>query len=136
MGATWSPRMKKLTKYTTSWPKMMANWFQLTSMPRILEGAISPMYMGHTAEASPTPIPPMTRYRLKTMSSVMSGLPSGRIIVSGHMEPQAEMKNITPAKIRLFLRPHWEASMPEMPEPMIQPIRALLLVKPCQKSVY
>ena len=40
---------------------MMANWFQLTSMPRMLLGATSPMYMGQMAEAMPTPMPPNTR---------------------------------------------------------------------------
>ena len=46
------------------------------------------------------------------------------------------MKNITPAKISERLRPQLEASTPESAEPMIQPIKALELVNPCQKSVY
>ena len=40
---------------------MMANWFQLTNVPRMLLGAISAMYMGQMAEANPTPMPPNTR---------------------------------------------------------------------------
>ena len=60
-GAMWSPRITRLTKYTTSWPKIIANWFQETSMPRFLVGAISAMYIGQMAEAMPTPMPPSTR---------------------------------------------------------------------------
>ena len=60
-GCMWSPRMKKLTKYTTNWPKMMANWFQDTSIPLMLDGATSPIYIGQIAEARPTPTPPITR---------------------------------------------------------------------------
>ena len=69
------------------------------------------------------------------MSSVRLGSPLANTIVSGHIEPQAEMKNMIPAKMRDFLRPQLEASRPEMPEPMMQPMRALELVNPCQKSV-
>ena len=46
------------------------------------------------------------------------------------------MKNITPAKMSVRLRPQLEANSPDNAEPMIQPIRALELVNPCQKSVY
>ena len=42
-------------------PKMMANWLHETSVPRIFAGEISAMYIGQTAEASPTPMPPMMR---------------------------------------------------------------------------
>ena len=55
--------------------QIMANWLQDTSVPRILEGAISAMYIGHTAEARPTPIPPNTRYKLNAMSNSMFGSP-------------------------------------------------------------
>ncbi len=74
-GAIWSPRIMKFTKYTTSWPKMMANWFHETRVPRMLLGAISAMYIGHMAEASPTPIPPSTLYRLKATRSGKEGCP-------------------------------------------------------------
>ena len=40
---------------------MIANWFHDTNMPRFFIGATSPIYMGQMAEASPTPMPPMTR---------------------------------------------------------------------------
>ena len=61
IGFSCEPNIKKLTKYTTNCPKMMANWFQLTSWPRLLAGDISPMYIGQMALASPTPTPPMIR---------------------------------------------------------------------------
>ena len=63
------------------------------------------------------------------------GSPLAKTIVSGHIEPHAEMKNITPAKISERLRPQLEANIPEIAEPMIQPTKALELVNPCQKSV-
>ena len=65
----------------------------------------------------------------------MLGSPLASTIDSGNIEPHAEMKNITPAKISERLRPQLEANTPERAEPMIQPTRALELVKPCQKSV-
>ena len=63
------------------------------------------------------------------------GSPLAKTIVSGHIEPHAEMKNITPAKMSERLRPQLEAKRPEIAEPMIQPTKALELVNPCQKSV-
>ena len=69
------------------------------------------------------------------MRSVRLGSPFGNTKDSGHIDPHAEMKNITPAKISERLRPQLEASTPESAEPMIQPIRALEEVNPCQKSV-
>ena len=73
---------------------------------------------------------------LNTTSSVKVGLPCGSTIVSGYIEPHADTKNITPANISERLRPQRVASTPEMAEPMMQPMSALELVKPCQKSVY
>ena len=57
-------------------------------------------------------------------------------MLSGHMDPHAEMKNMIPARISVRLRPRPVASTPESAEPMMQPMSALELVNPCQKSVY
>ena len=46
------------------------------------------------------------------------------------------MKNSKPAIISERLRPKLVAKKPDRAEPMIQPIRALAEVKPCQVSVY
>ena len=38
-------------------PKMMANWFHATRLPRTFAGAISAIYIGESMDASPTPMP-------------------------------------------------------------------------------
>ena len=115
---------------------MIANWFQLTSIPLMLLGATSPMYIGQIAEAMPTPIPPSTLNRLNTTRRVMDGSPTGRIpYISGFMLPHAEMKKQIPAMINDFLRPSFVAKKPDRALPMMHPIRALEHVKPCMKSV-
>ena len=60
---------------SASCPNMMANWFHDTSIPLILEGATSPIYIGQMADASPTPTPPMIRYTLNMMSRSYVGSP-------------------------------------------------------------
>jgi hypothetical protein len=50
------------------------------------------------------------------------------------MLPRAEMKNMQPAKKRVFFLPHPDAITPETQLPMMQPIKALAQVKPCQAS--
>ena len=64
------------------------------------------------------------------------GTPCSWMRNSGDMLPRAEMKKRMPATMSERLRPRRVASKPERPEPMMQPMRALLLVKPCIKSVY
>jgi hypothetical protein len=42
-------------------PELIASWLKLTSAPRYLGGAASPMYMGTTIDAEPTARPMTTR---------------------------------------------------------------------------
>ncbi len=54
---------------------MIANWFHDTSVPRILDGATSAIYIGQIADARPTPMPPSMRYMLKATSREADGAP-------------------------------------------------------------
>jgi hypothetical protein len=49
-------------------PTTMANWFRLTSRPRISAGLISAMYSGETFDASPMATPPTMRHEMNAMS--------------------------------------------------------------------
>ena len=62
---------------------MIANWFQDTSVPRLLAGATSAIYIGQMAEAMPTPMPPSTRYRLNATHSPWEATPLGKKRNSG-----------------------------------------------------
>src|SRR5690554_1695986 len=131
----WPLAIPQLTKYTTSIPKIMANWLSETKRPRILAGAISPMYTGLMAEASPTPIPPTTRYTLNTIKRAILGSPSLKNNVSGKADPRADKKNKKAASIKECLRPKREDNKPEMAPPIIQPISALEVVAPWIKAL-
>ena len=51
------------------------------------------------------------------------------------MEPQADRKKQTPAKMRARFRPSRPARRPDSELPTMQPMSALDDVKPCMKSV-
>ncbi len=111
----------------------MANWFHETSIPRIFIGEISPIYIGHTAEASPTPTPPIILYILKVISSDSVGTPFSKNRNSGIMLPRAETKKRHPATTSVRLRPKLEARTPDNALPKIHPNSALDDVMPCRK---
>ena len=46
-------------RYEHNIPTTIANWFNATSLPRILAGDISVIYIGETTDAMPTPSPPI-----------------------------------------------------------------------------
>ncbi len=46
-------------------PTTIANWFRLTSRPRILAGLISAIYTGDTFELSPIATPPANLQKMK-----------------------------------------------------------------------
>src|SRR5210317_1442290 len=53
----------------------MFNWLNETSLPRLLAGAISAMYMGATIKDAPTPKPPSIRNIKKEVNPVDSAEP-------------------------------------------------------------
>ena len=79
----------------------------------MLLGATSPIYIGQIAEAIPTPIPPRTRYKLKTTNKLYVGLPFVNIHDSGYIDPQADMKKHIPANTKEFFLPSLIAKSPD-----------------------
>ena len=54
-----------LTTMAVTMPTHIANWNNVTILPRRRGGVISEMYNGHTIEEMPTPKPPIQRKKIK-----------------------------------------------------------------------
>ena len=96
----------------------------------MLAGDISAMYMGHIADASPTPIPPIILYMLNATRIWSDGWPYGMIPLSGLQEPMADIRNSIPATSRDFFLPKEDASTPDIAPPIMHPMSALEAVNP------
>ena len=102
----------------TKMPVTMANCCSEPSLPRILAGEVSAMYAGAITEATPTPIPPMTRN--STIISMLAARPA----------PKALMKNSTAAIFITASRPMRSASRPAVMAPAAAPSSAEATAKP------
>src|SRR5690242_21929328 len=109
---------------------MIANWLNETSLPRILAGAISAIYIGEIMEAMPTPMPPIMRYTTKEYTS---SVPK-KLNVSGLQAPMAEIKKATAAMSNPFFLPKDLEMKPAAAPPMTQPIKALAITNPLMAS--
>ena len=75
-------------------------------------------------DAIPTPIPPITLYKINNKANWSVLTPSFEKGISGKDEPIAERRNSTPASTRPFFLPKILPISPAIEPPMIQPIKA------------
>tara|TARA_B100001750_G_scaffold79267_1_gene62901 strand:- start:3159 stop:3575 length:417 start_codon:yes stop_codon:yes gene_type:complete len=105
-------------RYEHNIPTTIANWFNATSLPRILAGDISVIYIGETTDAMPTPSPPIN---LAMTNSIK---------VRGKAEKTAEIKKRRLQSIRTFFLPAQSAIRPAIKAPKVHAIIKLLTAKP------
>lgn len=96
-------------------PEVMASWLKLTSAPRYLGGAASPMYIGTTIDAEPTASPMTTRAPRRTPNTGEKAAPS---------TPTTKMAAVTRIVGR---RPIRSATRPAPIAPIAAPTRSRLV---------
>ena len=88
------------------------------------------MYIGEIAEANPTPIPPIIRYRLNAMSRPRLDPVESKNKNSGKPDRIAEIINRIAATCNDFFLPKRLEKLEDNRPPIIQPISALETVMP------
>src|SRR5688500_9197911 len=100
----------------------MVNWLIATFLPRTFAGEISAMYIGHSIDAIPTPIPAAKRISIKKVR------PGENAIA---MEETAKIKA---ASIRPRLRADLSANLPAIKQPAIHPKAKEPVKKPSHQA--
>ena len=96
----------------------MESWYKATSLPLILGGATSEIYIGANTDAIPTPMPPISLAEISTLK------------FGGIVEPKAEIKNSIAASIKIGVLPYLSLKVPAMAAPVMAPTSAELVNHP------
>ena len=100
-------------------PSTMVSWFKETNFPLMEVGATSAIYIGESPEAMPIPMPPKNLATRKT----------GKVLATP--VAMAEKKKINADTINSFFRPILSARLPHTMAPIRQPMRAIVMARPC-----
>ena len=106
-------------------PKVMANWFIDTSLPRLCAGDISDMYIGPTTDVAPTARPESTRTIINSDDDMAKA------------QPSAEIMYKTAVAIITFFLPYFSVKFPVKRAPIKHPMvkSAATVPKPLLLSV-
>src|SRR4051812_29619965 len=100
-------------------PNTTLNWNRATRRPLFWAGAISEIYTGAVTEEAPTPSPPANLNSKKICQLVEKAV------------PREETRYMAAIIIKVFLLPSLSAGMLPIKEPIMVPIKAIEIVRPC-----